>query len=166
MIWDRCCRLTLKPCEEPHIGQAVCALLQLECLEATSGCSLPLVFSSSLSLCLSLSRPVYWLRNRAVSVCESCSHTPCVCVWQCKRERDTLPFLSCSLPLSPLCPMTPPWSVFVCVCMCMCMCVCHTLAPRQEAFSREAVTQLCPDQTNASSFSVCCGLQDGIPVLC
>lgn len=49
----------VKPCEEPHIGQAVCALLELECLEATSGCSLPLVFSSSLSLSLSEQTSVY-----------------------------------------------------------------------------------------------------------
>lgn len=99
------------------------------------------LFSAScllfLSLSLSLSRPQYTDCATEQSVYVSLAHIHRVCVWQCKRERDTLPFLSCSLPLSPLCPMTPPWSVFVCGCMCMCMCVCVcvTLLPRGNRLS-------------------------------
>lgn len=87
----------------------------------------------SLSLSLSEQTSVYWLRNRAVSVCESCSHTPCVCVWQCKRERE-IHSLSSHAP-SPSLPFAPWLLLGACLCVCACACVCVTLLPRGKRLS-------------------------------
>lgn len=139
LILEGCCTLTVKPWEEPHIRQPVSVPLKA-------------LVSRPLSPSLSILRTCEWLlRNWSLeSDSFSCflhGRREGVCMRE--RERDkTLPFLLCSLPLLPLAQR---------LLLGECLSVCVSFScPGAWGFLQGgtlAVTQLCPDQTNTSSFS-------------
>lgn len=150
MVWEGCYTLTVKPWEGPHIRLAVWALLESVSVRATGG-SVSCPFSRSLSL-----RPQYPVYLRVTDWATECERS-CfshgrregVCVFERERATDTLPFPLSLPPPAPLCPMTPPWRVFVCLRVRVIVLPWGTrLSPRGAL----TVTQLCPDQTYISSF--------------
>ena len=159
---EGCCALTVKPWEEPHIGQAVSALLWKAWVQLSNqwlfSVSRPLV--SCVPVC---GRLCDWKTR----VCDSfsCMGGGKVCL----REKYTPSSSSAASPLLPF----APWLLLgecLCVFVSVCVCVCHSPAPGREAFSRGAHwlshSYVRIRQIHLHFLTVTHSFSRGIPVLC